>query len=63
MTGARIPGFGSMGSGWYLEVHGRVVTRVTMLITLIRGLITPLITTPEHPSRDVSCKFYLIRAY
>ena len=29
----------------------RVITRVTTLITLIRGFIAPLITTPEPPSR------------
>ena len=29
----------------------RVITRVTILITLIRGLLTPLITTHEPPSR------------
>ena len=30
----------------------RVITRVTILITLIRGLITPCITTAEPPSTD-----------
>ena len=39
----------------YLEGHGevisRVILRVTILITHIRGLITRLITTPEPPSR------------
>ena len=38
----------------YLEVHGwflsGVISRVTMLITHSRGLITPLITTHEPPS-------------
>ena len=29
----------------------RVVTRVTILITQIRGLVTPLITTHEPPSK------------
>ena len=28
----------------------RVISRVTILTTHIRGLISPLITTPEHPS-------------
>ena len=32
----------------------RVITRVTILITLIRGLISPLITTPEPPSMGSS---------
>ena len=38
----------------YLEVHvviSRVISRVTILIIHIRGLITLLITTPEPPSR------------
>ena len=30
----------------------RVISRVTILITHIRGLITPLITTHEPPSRS-----------
>ena len=29
----------------------RVISRVTILITQIRGLLTPLITTHEPPSR------------
>ena len=37
------------GSG---VVIGRVISRVTILITHIRGLITPLITTPEPPIRE-----------
>ena len=32
-------------------VTGRVISRVTILITVLRGLITPLITTHEPPSR------------
>ena len=31
------------------------MTRVTILISHIRGLITPLITTPEPPSRGSGC--------
>ena len=31
-------------------VVSRVISKVTILITLIRGLITPLITTHEPPS-------------
>ena len=39
-----------LGGSWV--VISRVITRVTILIvTPIRGLITPLITTPEPPSR------------
>ena len=30
----------------------RVISRVTILITHIKGLITLLITTPEPPSRE-----------
>ena len=32
-------------------VISRVISRVPFLMTHIRGLITPLITTPEPPSR------------
>ena len=32
-------------------VISRVISRVTILITHIRGLITPPITTPEPPSK------------
>ena len=39
-----------LGGSWV--VLSRVITRVTILITLIRGLITPLLTTPEPPSRQ-----------
>ena len=38
-----------LGGSWV--VIGRVISRVTILIAHIRGLITPLITTPEPPSR------------
>ena len=38
-----------LGGSWV--VVSRVISRVTILITHIRGLITPLITTPEPPSR------------
>ena len=41
--------FGLLGGSW--AVVTRVISRVTILITHIRGLITPLITTPEPPSR------------
>ena len=36
----------------------RVITRVTILITHIRGLITPLITTHEPPSRVEGAGFW-----
>ena len=39
----------------YREVHGRVISRDISRVTIpisIRGLITPLITTPETPSRE-----------
>ena len=38
-----------LGSSWV--VISRVISRVTILITHIRGLITLLITTHEPPSR------------
>ena len=37
------------GGSWV--VISGVISKVTVLITLIRGLITPLITTHEPPSR------------
>ena len=40
---------GLLGGSWV--VISRVISRVTILITHIRGLITPLITTHEPPSR------------
>ena len=38
-----------LGGSWV--VISRVISRVTILVTHIRGLITPLITTPEPPSK------------
>ena len=38
-----------LGDSWV--VISRVISRVTILITHIRGLITLLITTPEPPSK------------
>ena len=35
----------------FMVVISRVISRVTLLITHIMGLETPLITTPEPPSR------------
>ena len=37
-----------LGGSWV--VISRVISRITMVITYIRGLITPLITTHEPPS-------------
>ena len=42
-------GFRVLGGSWV--VISRVISRVTILITHIRGLITPLITTHEPPSK------------
>ena len=37
-----------------MEVHvSGVISKATILITLITGLITALITTHERPSRDL----------
>ena len=38
-----------LGGSWV--VISGLISKVTMLITLIRRLITPLITTHEPPSR------------
>ena len=38
-----------LGGAWV--VISRVISRVTILITHIRGLITPFVTTHEPPSR------------
>ena len=43
----RVPGF-VLGDSWL--VISRVISRVTIVITYIAGLITPLITTHEPPS-------------
>ena len=40
---------GLLGASWV--VFSGVLSKVTILITLIRGLIAPLITTHEPPSR------------
>ena len=39
---------GLLGGSWV--VRSGVISRVTIVITHIRGLITPLITTHEPPS-------------
>ena len=46
-----------LGGSWV--VISRVISRVTILITHIRGLITLLITTPEPPSSGVFKDFGL----
>ena len=38
-----------LGGSWV--VISRIISRVTILLTHIRGLITLLIATPEPPSR------------
>ena len=43
------PGFGVLGGSGV--VLSRVMSRATIVITHIRGLLTPLITTPEPPSK------------
>ena len=42
-------GLGILGGSWV--VISGVISRVTVLITHIRGHITPLITTHEPPSK------------
>ena len=39
-----------LGGSWVVII--RVISRITILISLLRGHITPLITTHEPPSRD-----------
>ena len=39
-----------LGGSWV--VISGVISRVTLLITHVRGLITPLITTHEPPSKS-----------
>ena len=40
---------GLLGGSWLLI--SRAISRITAVITHIKGLITPLITTHEPPSR------------
>ena len=44
-----------LGGSWV--VISRVISRVSILITHIRGLLTPLITTHEPPSRALNYTF------
>ena len=48
---ALLPSPTVLGGSWV--VRSRVISRVTLTITHIRGLIAPLITTPEPPSRSL----------
>ena len=43
------PGSGVLGGSGV--VISRVISRVTIVITHIRGLLIPLMTTPEPPSK------------
>ena len=58
MIGLRVSGFerffkGSILRGSWVGISG-VISKVTVLITHIKGLITLLITTHEPPSRFYS---------
>ena len=56
--GRRSPGLGVLpllGGSWV--VISGVISRVTIIITPIRGLITPLITTHEPPSGALTIGF------
>ena len=48
-----IQGINLLLGGSWVVIHG-VISRVTVLITHIRGLITPLIATHEPPSTPIS---------
>ena len=55
----RAPGPGIMSSllgGSWVVVSG-VISRVTIAITYIRGVITPLMTTHEPPSSMLACLY------
>ena len=47
--------WGLLGGSWVVII--RVISRVTILITHIRGLTTPLISTHEPPSRALGLGF------
>ena len=52
--------FTLLGGSWV--VTSGVISKVTILVTLIRGLITPPITTHEPPSKrpyPTVCRFSL----
>ena len=51
MLGFRVEGLILLGGSW-LVISG-VISRITILITHIRGLITPLRTTHEPPSKGL----------
>ena len=44
-----------LGGSWV--VISRVIGRITIVVTYVRGLITPLLTTHEPPSRVWSLEF------
>ena len=56
LRGDKIPGTllkpsQTLGGSW-VAISRNIISRATILITHIRGLITPLITTHEPPSND-----------
>ena len=51
----------ALGGSWL--VISRVIGRITLLITYIRALITPLITTYEPPSRATLLVFSSLVSY
>ena len=55
-----LPARGLLGGS--CVVTSRVISRVSILITHIRGLITLLITTHEPPSNKPCCKFWRLGA-
>ena len=48
----RIKGVGLLGGSWV--VISGLISRVPIVITHIKGLITPLITNPEPPSKGLA---------
>ena len=50
LVDASVPGLGTPLGGSWLGLS-RVISRITIVITYIKGLITPLITSHEPPSR------------
>ena len=42
-----------LGGSWV--IRSSVISRITMVITYIRGLITPLATTHEPPRSNSGC--------
>ena len=50
---------GLLGGSWV--VISGVISRVTMVITPIMGLLTPFVTTHEPPSRDLRSQPYMLQ--